>query len=130
MASEAHPGLSPQNIKLKQTFAELGATPFYEKCLTNSDTGTQGRVVIPKVCAAIRTLFKFVCHIHVSLSIPRALKSASQYLSHFFTFTYLHSDFQESVLQWYVSGHFMMLQSLVKPEDTHSYAFLVACTDG
>jgi hypothetical protein len=53
MASEAHPGLSPQNIKLKQRFEELGATPFYEKCLTNSDTGTQGRVVIPKVCALI-----------------------------------------------------------------------------
>jgi hypothetical protein len=49
MASDGHPALSPQNVKLKAQFNELGATPFYEKCLTNSDTGQQGRVVIPKV---------------------------------------------------------------------------------
>jgi hypothetical protein len=41
--------LSPQNIKLKEQLNTIGAVPFYEKCLTSSDTTPHGRVVVPKV---------------------------------------------------------------------------------
>ena len=49
MASEQPTSLSPQNIKLKGQLQAVGAVPFFEKCLTSSDTGAHGRVVLPKV---------------------------------------------------------------------------------
>lgn len=51
MASEQPTSLSPQNIKLKGQLQAVGAVPFFEKCLTSSDTGAHGRVVLPKAVA-------------------------------------------------------------------------------
>lgn len=53
MASEQPTSLSPQNIKLKGQLQAVGAVPFFEKCLTSSDTGAHGRVVLPKVRASL-----------------------------------------------------------------------------
>lgn len=51
MSSDAAPTISPQAAKLKAQLDALGAVPFFEKCLTNSDVGTHGRVVLPKAIA-------------------------------------------------------------------------------
>eukprot|EP00892_Ulva_mutabilis_P002635 jgi/Ulvmu1/12372/UM009_0018.1 len=51
MASDQPTSLSPQNLKLKAQLQAVGAVPFFEKCLTSSDTGAHGRVVLPKAVA-------------------------------------------------------------------------------
>lgn len=52
--------MSPQAAQLKAQLDSMGAIPFFEKCLTNSDAAGHGRVVLPKVCSPVGRIRLFI----------------------------------------------------------------------